>query len=133
MPHLGKDSRPDTGGGDNLGQGGYCAPERSGAVTDPDLHSGWEPPCAMGLTKEQMTFLADLRKATRRATAGQDASVIGPLIRANLVRWDDDPSAAARRREPPGSTFTLTPLGEACLGEHEHSDVCQNNSGHGAT
>jgi hypothetical protein len=71
------------------------------------------------LTREQIIFLADLRKGTCRATAAQDASVIGPLIRANLVRWDDDPSEAANRRKPPGSTFTLTPLGEACLAEHE--------------
>jgi hypothetical protein len=73
----------------------------------------------MDLTREQMTFLADLRKGTCRAVAAQDASVIGPLIRANLVRWYVDPSDAASRREPPGTTFTLTPLGEACLAEHE--------------
>ena len=73
----------------------------------------------MDLSREQMTFLAALRKRTCRATAAQDAGVIGPLIRANLVRWDVDPSEAASRREPPGSTFTLTHLGEACLAEHE--------------
>ncbi len=73
----------------------------------------------MDLTREQLAFLADLRRGTCRATAAQDASVIGPLIRANLVRWDDDPSDAASRRKPPGSIFTLTPLGEACLAEHE--------------
>ena len=73
----------------------------------------------MDLTREQMTFLADLRKGTCRATAAQDATVIGPLIRANLVRWDNDPSEAANRRRPPGSTFTITPLGEACLAGHE--------------
>jgi hypothetical protein len=66
-----------------------------------------------------MTFLVDLRKGTCRATAAQDASVIGPLIRANLVRWDVDPSEAASRRKPPGSTFSLTPLGESFLAEHE--------------
>jgi hypothetical protein len=73
----------------------------------------------MDLTREQLIFLADLRKGTRRATAAQDASVIGPLIRANLVRWDDDPSEAASRRKPPGSNFTLTPLGEGRLVDHE--------------
>jgi hypothetical protein len=88
-------------------------------VTEPLLRSGWETPSAMDLTREQMTFLADLRKGTCRATAAQDASVIGPLIRANLVRWDDDPSDAGTRRQPRDSTFTLTPLGEACLAEHE--------------
>jgi hypothetical protein len=73
----------------------------------------------MDLTREQVMFLADLRKGACRATAAQDASVIGPLIRANLVRWDVDPSEAASRRRPPGSTFALNPLGEACLAEHE--------------
>ena len=66
-----------------------------------------------------MTLLADLREGTCRATAAHDASAIGPLIRANLVRWDDDPSEAANRSRPPGSTFTITPLGEACLAGHE--------------
>jgi hypothetical protein len=65
-----------------------------------------------------MTFLADLQQGTCRATAAQDASVIGPLIRANLVRWDVDPGKEATRRNPPGSSFTLTSLGEACLAEH---------------
>ena len=73
----------------------------------------------MVLTREQMTFLIDLQKEACRATAAQDASVIGPLIRANLVRWDVDPSEAASRRNPQGSTFSLTPLGEICLAEHE--------------
>ena len=73
----------------------------------------------MNLTREQAIFLADLRRGTRNATATQDASMIGPLIRANLVRWDDDPSKIAGRRNPAGSTFTLTALGEACLAEHE--------------
>lgn len=73
----------------------------------------------MDLTREQLAFLADLRKGARRATAAQDASVIGPLIRANLVRWEDDPSKTAGRREPRGSTFTLTTLGEASLLEHD--------------
>src|ERR1700759_92427 len=74
---------------------------------------------AMDLTREQMAFLIDLQEGTCRATAAQDASVIGPLIRANLVRWDVDPSAAASRRNPQGGTFSLTPLGEAFLAEHD--------------
>ena len=45
--------------------------------------------------------------------------MIGPLIRANLVRWDDDPAAAAKRRDPPGSTSHSTSLGEQYLLEHE--------------
>jgi len=64
-----------------------------------------------------MTFLIDLQKEACRATAAQDASVIGPLIRANLVRWEVDPGKAASRRNPQGSTFSLTPLAEACLVE----------------
>ena len=91
----------------------------SGIVTETMLHPGWTTPDAMDLTPEQRAFLADLRKGTLQATAGQDASVIGPLIRANLVRWDDDPKEAGSRRKPPGSTFTLTPLGEARLAKHE--------------
>jgi hypothetical protein len=83
------------------------------------LNSGWGTTGAMNLTREQMAFLIDLQKGTCRATAAQDASVIGPLIRANLVRWDADPSDAASRRNPQGSTFSLTPLGETCLAEHE--------------
>lgn len=71
----------------------------------------------MDLTQEQMNFLIDLQKGTCRATVAQDASVIGPLIRANLVSWDVDPSEAASRRNPQGSTFSLTPLGEAYLAE----------------
>ncbi len=73
----------------------------------------------MDLTRKQMTFLADLRKGACPAAATQDASIIGPLIRANLVSWDVDPSDAAGRRNPPGSIFTLTSLGEAYLAEHE--------------
>ncbi len=73
----------------------------------------------MDLTRKQITFLADLRNGACPAAATQDACVIGPLIRANLVRWDVDPSQAASRRNPPGSIFTLTSLGEVCLAEHE--------------
>ena len=85
------------------------------------LKSGWEPSSAMDLTTEQLAFLADLRRGTCRATAAQDASVIGPLIRANLVRWDDNPSAAGQK--PQGSTFILTGLGEARLAGHEAREV----------
>ena len=88
-------------------------------MTDPSLRSGWEAPRAIKLTLEQLAFLADLREGPRRATAAQDASAIGPLIRADLVRWDDDPSESGTRRRIWSSTFTLTPLGYACLAEHE--------------
>ena len=91
----------------------------SEAVIDPLLQSGWEAPIALDLTPEQMAFLTDLRKGACRATAAQDAGVIGPLIRANLVRWDDDPCKVAGSTKPSGSSFTLTSLGEACLAQHE--------------
>lgn len=71
----------------------------------------------MDLTQEQIAFLISLQKGSCPATAAQDASVIGPLIRASLVRWEVDPSEAASRRNPQGSTFSLTPLGEAYLAE----------------
>jgi hypothetical protein len=77
----------------------------------------------MDLTREQADFLAGLRKGTCRASAAQDASVIGPLIRANLVRWEDDPGKAGTGRKPQGSSFTLTELGEASLAEHEQQDA----------
>lgn len=86
-------------------------------MTDLMRHLGGDQINSMDLTREQMAFLIDLQKGTCRATAAQDASVIGPLIRANLVRWDVDPSAASSRRNPQGSTFSLTPLGAAYLVE----------------
>jgi hypothetical protein len=87
------------------------------------LHASWGKTAVMDLTREQVDFLADLRKGTCRASAAQDASVIGPLIRANLVRWDDDPSKAGTDRKPQGSSFTLTELGEASLAEHEEQNA----------
>lgn len=68
---------------------------------------------------EQLAFLLELRKGARRALASMDAGIVGPLIRTNLVRWDDDPSAAARRQDPPGSTFALTEQGERLLAEYD--------------
>lgn len=97
-------------------EGRLCAARHSGVVTDFMLHWGGEIAAQMVLTPEQLTFLIDLQNGTCRATAAQDASVIGPLIRADLVRWDVDP---ASRRNPQGSTFSLTPRGEACLAEHQ--------------
>jgi len=91
----------------------------SKAVIDPLLQSGWQASSALDLTPEQKAFLTDLRKGACRATAAQDAGVIGPLIRANLVRWDDDPRKATGNTKPSGSSFTLTSLGEACLAKHE--------------
>jgi hypothetical protein len=73
----------------------------------------------MNLTRQQVAFLADLRTGARRAVRALDASMIGPLIRANLVRWDDDQRETARPRRPLGSTFALTALGEKCLVEQE--------------
>jgi hypothetical protein len=70
-------------------------------------------------TIRQFTFLADLRRGPRRAAAYLDASMVGPLIRANLVQWDDEPGDAARRRRPPSTIFALTGLGACLLAEHE--------------
>jgi hypothetical protein len=88
-------------------------------MTDLMLQSGWETPGGKDLTQEQFAFLVDLRKGGRPATSAQDAVVIGPLIRANLVRWDDNASEVGTRHKPRGTTFTLTPLGEVCLVDHE--------------
>jgi hypothetical protein len=60
-------------------------------------------------TIPQLTFLADLRQGPRRAGAHLDASMVGPLIRANLVQWDDEPG---------------TGLGACLLAEHE-ARCCQ--------
>ena len=70
-------------------------------------------------TTPQLTFLADLRQGPRRAVPDLDANMVGPLIRANLVRWDDEPGDAARRRRPPSTIFALTRLGACVLAEHE--------------
>ena len=75
-------------------------------------------------TIPQLTFLAVLRQGPCRAGAHLDASVVGPLIRANLVQWDDEPGDAARRRRPPSTIFALTGLGECLLAEHE-ARCCQ--------
>jgi len=73
----------------------------------------------MELSEEQLAFLLGLRQGAQRAAAAMDAGVIGPLIRANLVRWEDDPSETARQRDPPGSVFTLTVQGEQWLAQCE--------------
>lgn len=109
---------PATGCCDNRHQGGLYATEML-RCRDQVLKSGWQTSGALDLTPEQLAFLIDLRRGTCRATAAQDASVIGPLIRANLVSWDDVPSDGGTGRKPPGSTFTLTPLGEECLAVHD--------------
>ena len=70
-------------------------------------------------TARQLSFLTDLRRGARRAAAHLDASKVGPLIRAHLVQWDDEPGDAARRRRPPSTIFTLTGLGAGLLAEHE--------------
>ena len=73
----------------------------------------------MELTMRQLTFLAGLREDARRAAAHLDTSMVGPLIRANLVQWDDEPGDTARRRRPPRTVFVLTGLGACLLAEHE--------------
>jgi len=70
-------------------------------------------------TARQLTFLTDLRGGACRAAAHLDASMVGPLIRANLVQWDDESGDVARRRHPPGTTFALTGPGALLLAQHE--------------
>ena len=77
----------------------------------------------MQLTDAQWTFLQSLRQAPVAAVHEVDASVVGPLIRANLVRWDDDAGAEARRHLTPRSTFTLTPAGAQLLAERAPSPI----------
>ena len=67
------------------------------------------------LTSAQWSFLAGLRHGPHAATADQDASVIGPLIRSELVDWSDDVIVPRNRRMLPSATFTLTPRGAAHL------------------
>lgn len=69
----------------------------------------------MDLTAAQLIFLRALSQHPAAARRSVDASVVGPLIRANLVRWEDDAGATARRSLTPGSTFTLTPEGTQVL------------------
>ena len=79
-------------------------------------------------TTRQLRFLTDLRRGgTCRADAHLDASMVGPLIRANLVQWDDEPGDVARHRRPAGTIFSLTGLGAGLLAEHEAS-CCQITS-----
>lgn len=73
----------------------------------------------MELNDAQLAFLCKLRTGSCRAVAALDASVIGPLIRANLVQWDDDPADAAKRRARGGSSFALTSLGERVLADQQ--------------
>lgn len=69
------------------------------------------------LTAEQLAFLDELSRAPRSAGAQVDAAVVGPLIRANLVRWEDDPGAAAQRHLTRRSTFSLTESGAQALAD----------------
>jgi hypothetical protein len=65
----------------------------------------------MQRTPAQWTFLADLARGSRATIACQDASMIGPLIRAELVAWTDDAGGPPHRRAEPNATFALTMLG----------------------
>lgn len=81
----------------------------------PDTESEARRSGKLELTAAQLSYLRALSQHPAAATHNVDASVVGPLIRANLVRWDDDAGAPARRRLTPGSTFTLTPEGAQLL------------------
>jgi hypothetical protein len=77
-----------------------------------------------------LAFSAYLRMGTCRATATQDASVIGPLIRANLVRWDDDPSKAVGRREPTATPTLLPTSVSRAWPSMRHRNAWRTNGGH---
>lgn len=79
------------------------------------IKAWYESTGKMELTTAQLEFLCSLRQASVAAAYNVDASVVGPLIRANLVRWEDDAGAAARRSLTPRSTFTLTLQGVQLL------------------
>jgi hypothetical protein len=44
----------------------------------------------MELTTAQLRFLSSLSRAPIAASHNVDAGMAGPLIRANLIRWEDD-------------------------------------------
>lgn len=87
------------------------------------------PPCAarMELTTAQLRFLCSLSRAPIAAAHSVDAGMAGPLIRANLVRWEDDAGDAARRSLTPRSTFTLTPEGAQLLRDMP-SEIIQSSA-----
>jgi hypothetical protein len=72
----------------------------------------------MQLTPAQWTFMTDLLGGPRVAAACQDASMIGPLIRAELVAWTDEADRPPHRRAEPAASFALTLLGARHMGMH---------------
>lgn len=72
---------------------------------------------AMDLTQAQWAFLDELRRGACPAVAQLDASMVGPLIRARLVSWDDVVGDTAQRCNLPTTIFKLTQLGERRLAE----------------
>jgi hypothetical protein len=73
----------------------------------------------MQLTPAQWTFLADLRRGPRAAIACLDASMIGPLIRAELVAWTDDADHSSHHHAEPNASFALTLLGASHMGARD--------------
>lgn len=73
----------------------------------------------MQLTHAQWGFLTDLRHGPCAAIAGQDASVIGPLIRAGLVAWTDDVAGIRWWRPRPAASFALTMMGAMRMADHD--------------
>jgi len=87
----------------------------TGTQMTPDSDHDTRRTAKLELTAAQVEFLLSLSQGAIVAAHKVDASMVGPLIRANLVRWEDDAAAAARRRLTPGSTFTLTHEGAQVL------------------
>src|SRR5690349_6194723 len=65
------------------------------------------------LTPEQITFLVSLLSGPRRTDDCHDAITVGPLLRLNLIAWDEPDHRLKGRRRP--STFTLSEAGIRAL------------------
>jgi hypothetical protein len=71
------------------------------------------------LSAKQLAFLSDLRAAARPARADLDATMIGPLLRAGLVRWGGAPEKANGSTRHSHDTFVLTRLGARRLADYK--------------
>ena len=73
--------------------------------------------CNAALSASQLAFLIELQAAARPARADLDATMVGPLLRAGLVRWGSDPHKGQGAGRP--GTFVLTRLGARRLADHK--------------
>lgn len=74
---------------------------------------------AAALSAKQLAFLTELQVAARPAKADLDPIMIGPLLRAGLVRWGSDPLKPRGRWGSGSPTFVLTRLGARRLADHK--------------